>query len=100
MEVFAQIVNGFYFLTIFLKSSILDVWQDSQFASKASYHNAEKDPSQMFDRVLDFTLIASKILQPLLILAKLSAISLLNLIIIKVLCTFFPRDLIFNIFVK
>ena len=56
MEVFAQILNGFYFLTIFLKSSILDVWQDSQFASKVSYEIAEKAPSQMFDRVLNLLL--------------------------------------------
>ena len=28
MEVFAKIINGFYFLPIFAKSSILDVWQD------------------------------------------------------------------------
>ena len=80
MNVFAQIVNGFYFLTIFLKSSILDVWQDSQFTSKTSYDIAEKAPPQMFDRVLNLPLITSKNLQPLVILAKLLAICLLNLI--------------------
>ena len=36
MEVFTKIVNGFSFLTIFAKSSILDVWQDSEFASEAN----------------------------------------------------------------
>ena len=36
MEVFAKIVNGFLFLTIFAKSSILDVWQDFEFASEAN----------------------------------------------------------------
>ena len=30
MEVFKKIVNGFSFLTIFAKSSILDVWQDPE----------------------------------------------------------------------
>ena len=42
MEVFAKIVNGFSFLTIFLKLSILDVWQDSEFASEATYDLREK----------------------------------------------------------
>ena len=36
MELFVKIVNGFSFLTIFAKSSIMDVWQDSEFASEAS----------------------------------------------------------------
>ena len=36
MEVFTKIVNGFSFLTTFAKSSILDVWQDSEFASEPS----------------------------------------------------------------
>ena len=35
MEVFTKIVNGFSFLTIFEKRSILDFWQDSEFASEA-----------------------------------------------------------------
>ena len=47
-ELFAQIVNGFW-LTVSTKSSILDVWQDPEFASKASYDFAEKARSQMFD---------------------------------------------------
>ena len=34
--VFCEIVNGFSFVTIFAKSSILDVSQDSEFASEAS----------------------------------------------------------------
>ena len=33
---FCKIVNGFSFLTIFGKSSILDVWQDSEFTSEVS----------------------------------------------------------------
>ena len=37
MEVFGKIVNGFSFLIIFGKSSILDVFQDSEFASEASH---------------------------------------------------------------
>ena len=49
IEVFAQIVNGFWFLTIFAKSPILDVWSDSEFASEASYNFAEKAPSQMIE---------------------------------------------------
>ena len=36
LEVFAKIVNGFSFLTIFAKSSIVDIWKDSEFASEAS----------------------------------------------------------------
>ena len=33
MEYFAKVVNGWKPLTISLKSSILDVWQDSKYAS-------------------------------------------------------------------
>ena len=33
MELFAKIVNGFYPLTILKENSILDVWQDSEYAS-------------------------------------------------------------------
>ena len=36
MEVLGKIVSRFLFLTIFTKSSILDVWQDSEFASEPS----------------------------------------------------------------
>ena len=36
MEAFAKIVSGFQFLTIFAKSSILDLWQDSEFPSETS----------------------------------------------------------------
>ena len=36
MEVFTKIVNGLSFLTIFTKSSILDVLQDSEFGSEPS----------------------------------------------------------------
>ena len=53
MEVFAQIVNGFQFLTIFAKSSILDVWQDHGFPNEVCNDFAEKAPSHMFDRVLN-----------------------------------------------
>ena len=35
IEAFAQIVNGFQFLTILAKSSILNVWQGYEFASEA-----------------------------------------------------------------
>ena len=34
MEVSTKIVNGFSFLTIFVKIIILDVWQDSEFPCK------------------------------------------------------------------
>ena len=64
-------MHGFYFLTIFAKSSILDAWQDSEFASKAGYDFAEKASSQMFGWVLNSSLINSKKLQPLVIFAKL-----------------------------
>ena len=94
MEVFAQIVNGFYFLTIFLKSSILDVWQDSQFASEASYDIAEKVPPHMFDRVLNLSLITSKKLQPLVILAKLWLFVYEIWLTLKYCARPFPRDLI------
>ena len=41
MDVFTKIVNGFSFLTIFRKGSILDIWQDSEFACKPS-NNLQK----------------------------------------------------------
>ena len=44
---FEKIMNGFLFLTILAKSSILDVWRDSEFASEASKRLAEKAPSQL-----------------------------------------------------
>ena len=36
MKAFAKIVNSLLFSTKFAKSSILDVWQDPEFASDAS----------------------------------------------------------------
>ena len=36
MKIFTKILNGFSFLIIFEKSSILDAWQDSEFVSEAS----------------------------------------------------------------
>ena len=36
MEVFTNLINGFSFLIVFAKISILDVWQDSEFASEPS----------------------------------------------------------------
>ena len=36
MEIFTKIVNEFSFLAIFTKSSILDVYQGSEFASEPS----------------------------------------------------------------
>ena len=71
-------------MTIFAKSSILDVWQDSEFASTASFNFAQKAPSQIFDRVLNLSLITSKNLKPLVIFAKLLPICLLHLINITV----------------
>ena len=52
MEGFVKIVTDFSFFTIFAKSSILDVWQDSEFASEPSNDLGKKAPSQLFDRVL------------------------------------------------
>ena len=46
-------MNGFLFFTIFAKSSILDVWQDSEFASESSNNLQKKAPSQMLSRVLN-----------------------------------------------
>ena len=40
-----ELSNGFLFLTIFAKSSILDVWQDSEFFSEPSNDFAQKAPS-------------------------------------------------------
>ena len=60
----------------------------------------KKAPPQMFDRVLNFPLITSKSFQPLVILAKLLTVCLLNLINIKYCARSLPRDLIFNIFAK
>ena len=42
MDVFAEIVNGFSFLTIFAKSFILEVWQDPEFVCEASNDFREK----------------------------------------------------------
>ena len=36
MEIFAKIVNGFQPLTFFAKSSIVEVWQGSEYASAFS----------------------------------------------------------------
>ena len=36
MKVFTKIVDDFQLLTIFAKSSIEDLWQDSEFASEVS----------------------------------------------------------------
>ena len=36
MDVFSKTENGFLFLTVFAKSSILDVWLYSEFASEAN----------------------------------------------------------------
>ena len=72
---FSQLVNGFWLLTILAKSSILDVWQDSEFASKASNDFAKKALSQIFYRVLNPPL------QPSIIFAKLLAICLLTVLI-------------------
>ena len=46
--------------TIFAKSYILDVWQDSEFTPKASYDFAKKATSQMFNSALNLHLITSK----------------------------------------
>ena len=43
MKVFIKIVNSFSFLTIFAKSSILDVWQDSDFLCKPIKNLRQKD---------------------------------------------------------
>ena len=41
MELFTKIVNGSSFFAIFAKSSILDVWQGSEFPSELS-NNLQK----------------------------------------------------------
>ena len=80
---------------------MLDFRQDSEFAFKASYEFPEKATSQTFDRVLNSPLvITSKNLEPLVLVTRLLAICLLNLINIPVLCTVKSRHFIFNIFVK
>ena len=49
MEVFAKIVKGFSFFTIFAKNSILHVWQDSEFASAVSNDLRKKLYLRCFD---------------------------------------------------
>ena len=41
MELFLKIVNDWKMLIIFAKSSILDVWQDSVFASESLIDSAD-----------------------------------------------------------
>ena len=41
MELFEKLVNGFQLLTIFIKSSILDVWQGSEYASELEHEHFE-----------------------------------------------------------
>ena len=88
MEVFAKIVKGFSFFTIFAKNSILHVWQDSEFASEVSNDLRKK-----------------LYLSVLIIFAKLLPICLLNLINIlhhisrnKYCARLNPCALMFNIF--
>ena len=66
---FCTNIEQLFVFDYFCKKLSLRFWQDSEFASKASYDFVEKAPSQMF------------------IFAKLLAIFLLNLIDIAVLCT-------------
>ena len=50
MEIFVKIVNSFLLLTIFAKSSILGVWQDSEFASEASNDLRKKLYARLCDK--------------------------------------------------
>ena len=72
MDVFAKIVNGFSSLTIFAESSVLDVWQESEFASEAS-KNLWKSSTSAVWQGFEFTFV-------LIILAKQFPNCLLNLI--------------------
>ena len=47
-DIYAKIVNGFLFLSIFPKCSVIDVWQDSVFTSEASNDLRKKLPFRCF----------------------------------------------------
>ena len=72
MEVFVKTVNGFSFLISFTKSSILDVWKDSEFASEASSDLKEEAFLIVWQRF--------ELTFPLIIFPKLFPNFLLNLI--------------------
>ena len=44
MELFAEIINGFKPSSVIVKSPILDVWQDPEYASVAQYNENRKMP--------------------------------------------------------
>ena len=72
MEFFAKIVSGFSFFILFAKSFIIDVWQDSEFASEASNDLRKKlHVSCLIGFLIDLVLI---------FFAKLFPACLLNLI--------------------
>ena len=56
IEVFTKIVKGFSFLTIFAKTSILDVWQDSEFPCKLGKDLWKSSISDV-KQGLEFTLV-------------------------------------------
>ena len=67
IELFEKVVNGFQPLTIFEKSSILDVWQGSEYASGNNQKYFEinfygKAGRGCFSRLLDCFLNCSKYL--------------------------------------
>ena len=82
IQVFTNIVIGFSLLTIFAKSSILDVWQDSEFTSETSNNLPKK---------LRISCLTGFWIHLLIIFAKPFTICSLNLInmfhYISVLCT-------------
>ena len=94
MDVFANIVNGFPFLTIFAKSSILDVLKESEFTYEAM-NDLQKSSISAVWQGFESTFI-------LIIFAKPSLICLLNLINLFHMCHYYARsnqrDPMFNIF--
>ena len=74
MEVIARIVKGFQLLSIFEKSSVLDLWQDSEYASEASNNWRKKLHLRRFAG------FCIRLSSHYLFSQKLLAICLLNLI--------------------
>ena len=53
MELFAKIVNSWKPLSIFAKSSILDVWQDSEYSSEILWKRIPGRFAKQYGNVLD-----------------------------------------------
>ena len=63
MNIFAKIVNGYELFTIFVKDSIVDVWQWSEYITDSSSGKIEKIPWKYSELDLFFVLLLRQILQ-------------------------------------